>query len=140
MAIAVLSLFAVVACGKEEVFSTTPNESTEVLSDIFSKDKITITWEKNGTLGGRKYDVVITITYDTETKKIELHIRGTIDGRNISIDGSGRVASGSNELTDSDITVTDDDGNIITIDYLDELISECLKDFWAMSGSGSNND
>ena len=43
---------------------------------------------------------------------------------------TGYATHGSHGLTNANIVVTDGDGTPITLDIIDELIEECLIDFW----------
>ncbi len=84
MAIAMLSLFTMVACEKEDDSQTASTEATEI-------------------------------------------IRVT-----------GYATHGSHGLTNANIVVTDGDGTPITLDILDELIEECLIDFWKIYDGGQS--
>lgn len=94
--IAILGVFAIAACNKEEeVIKPTSNESNEAITDSMSKDK---------------------------------------DGKKFVIRGSATCIPCDTTLDNSNIVVTDENGNPLELEFLDELIAECLNDFWNFYG------
>lgn len=50
------------------------------------------------------------------------------------VNGSAICMPGDTTLDDSNIVVTDENGNPLELECLDELIAECLNDFWNFYG------
>lgn len=104
--IAILGVFAIAACNKEEeVIKPISNESNEAITDSMSKDK---------------------------------------DGKKFVIRGSATCIPCDTTLDNSNIVVTDENGNPLELEFLDELIAECLNDFWnfygGLNSKSANNE
>ena len=56
------------------------------------------------------------------------------DKKRFHVNGSATCMPGDTTLDDSNIVVTDENGNPIELECLDELIAECLNDFWNFYG------
>lgn len=143
--IAILGVFAIVACNKEEeVIKPTSNESNEAITDSMSKDKVSFTWSKKTTILGYEIEIEVTITYDTDTNDLTINIQGKVNGKRFLVNGSGICTPGDTTLDDSDIVVTDENGNPLELEFLDELIAECLNDFWnfygGLNSKSANNE
>lgn len=133
--IAILGVFAIAACNKEEeVIKPTSNESNEAITDSMSKDKVSFTWSKKTTILGYEIEIEVTITYDTDTNDLTINIQGKVNGKKFLVNGSGTCSPGATTLDDAVIVVIDENGNPLELECLNELIAECLNDFWNFYG------
>ena len=133
--IAILGVFTIVACNKEEdVLQPTPSESNESVMDSMSKDKISYTWVMKTTIFGCEFEIEVTVTYDTDTKELTIDAHGKVNGKGFILKGSGTCSPGGTTLDDAVVVVTDENGNSLELECLDELIKECLNDFWNLYG------
>ena len=99
-----------------------------------SKDKISFTWSKKTTILGYEFEIEVTITYDTDTNKLTFDIQGKVNGKKFLVNGSGTCSPGATTLDDAVIVVIDENGNPLELECLNELIAECLNDFWNFYG------
>lgn len=137
--IAILGVFTIAACNKEEeVIKPTSNESNEAITDSMSKDKVSFTWSKKTTILGYEIEIEVTITYDTDTNDLTINIQGKVNGKKFLVNGSGTCSPGATTLDDAVIVVIDENGNPLELECLNELIAECLNDFWNFYG-GANS-
>ncbi|MBO7200093.1 MAG: hypothetical protein J6V54_01730 [Bacteroidales bacterium] len=60
------------------------------------------------------------------------------------VNGSATCMPGDTTLDNSNIVVTDENGNPLELEFLDELIAECLNDFWnfygGLNSKSANNE
>ena len=66
------------------------------------------------------------------------------DGKKFVIRGSATCIPCDTTLDNSNIVVTDENGNPLELEFLDELIAECLNDFWnfygGLNSKSANNE
>lgn len=81
-----------------------------------------------------KEEEVIKSTSNESNETITDSISKEVNGKRFHVNGSATCMPGDTTLDDSNIVVTDENGNPIELECLDELIAECLNDFWNFYG------